>query len=305
MKIFINRRIVEGPWGGGNKFTQALFRHATDLGHKVVNTVDNDIDVMHLQDLRPDDLGIDVNVCMAYKQQVNPGVKIIHRVNDMDLGRFNTTPWRDKAYIHCSQYIDAAIFVSEWTKSFFEKKGWKGSRKFVVSNGVNKEIFSPMEKMNNGKVNLVTHHWSNNEGKGFDIYEKIDKFVGKNTDFTFSYIGRDRGTFMNTNVVKPLFGRALGEELSKYDVYISASMYENCPNHVLESLACKIPTYATKKGGASLELVGKDHVFDCWEDLCNILQSKKFTANSYAPLSWKECIESYCNVYEVVLRDEC
>jgi hypothetical protein len=301
MKILVNRRIVNGPWGGGNKFTKALKGCATEKGHSIVEKFENDIDIIHLQDLHADELGIDADTALQYKRRVNPKVKIIHRVNDMDLGRCDSKPWRDKAYINFSQFIDGTIFVSEWTKDFFIKKGWLAKNNFVATNGVDKSIFHPQNKKNNEKINIVTHHWSYNKGKGFKIYEKIDKFVEDNKEFTFTYIGRERGTFKSTNIVKPLFGKPLGKELSSYDVYISASEYENCPNHILESLACNIPTYACKLGGASIKIVGEEHVFDSWEHLKSILLLKKFPNNKYKPLSWQEAIYKYFEIYEDVL----
>ena len=45
--------------------------------------------------------------------------------------------------------------------------------------------------------------------KGFDFYNQLDEFVGENDEFTFTYIGREIGSFKNTNVVEPLFGEAL------------------------------------------------------------------------------------------------
>lgn len=302
MKVLINRRVVEGPWGGGNKFTKALKKYLLQQGHTVVDKFENDIDIIHLQDVHSDQLGIDANVALTYKYNHNPKTKIVHRVNDMDLGRYDSNPWRDDVYKELSKYSDASIFVSEWTRDFFLKKGWFSNNNFVVYNGVDKDIFCERKKINNGKVNIVTHHWSNNKGKGFDIYEKIDDFVSENKDYTFTYIGRERGTFKNTKVIPPLFGIEIGEELSKYNLYVSASEYENCPNHILESLACNIPTYAIEKGGASLSLVGKDFVFKDWENLKSILIDKNFKANSTTVMSWEQCIEQYIMIYEKILE---
>ncbi len=302
MKILLNRKIVNGPWGGGNKFVKNFFKFGTKNNNEIVNQFHKDIDVIHLQDLHADELGIDINAALRYKHEFNPKVKLIHRVNDMDLGRYDSKPWRDDLYLKCSHYLDATVFVSEWTKEFFMNKGWACKQNFVISNGVDKEIFypAPQLKKNNGKINIVTHHWSRNKGKGFDIYEKIDEFVKNNPDFTFTYIGRERGTFKNSSVISPIFGKELGEELTKYDLYISASEYENCPNHILESLSCEIPTYACALGGASLGIVGNEHVFKDWQELENIILSKSYLKNTYKVQSWEDCIETYLKTYNEV-----
>jgi glycosyltransferase involved in cell wall biosynthesis len=254
-----------------------------------------------MQDVHADELGIDANVAINYKNQYNPKVKIVHRVNDMDLGRYDTKPWRVDAYRQFSKYTDATIFVSDWTKNFFKDSNWGSKNNFVIFNGVDKSIFKPREKINNEKINIVTHHWSNNKGKGFDIYEAIDRFVKENSKYTFTYIGRERGTFKNSKVIKPLHGLEMGLELSKYDVYVSASEYENCPNHILESIACNIPTYAISKGGASLGLVGNDYVFNDWAELKKILLSNSFIKNGTNIMTWEQCIDKYIEVYQKIL----
>ena len=305
MKIFINRRLVDGPWGGGNKFVRAMLEHAPKFNHIVTNNLmEADIDIVHIQGLRSDSLGVDVNKILIHKKESRPNIKGVHRVNDMDLGRHDHLPWRKRACLQTSAHTDATVFVSEWTKEYFIKEDWRCDNTHVIYNGVDKEVFQPRKKLDNNKINIVTHHWSNNQGKGFEIYEKIDKFVKDNRDFNFTYIGRERGTFENTNVVSPLFGAELGEELSKYGLYISASEYENCPNHILESLACDIPTYACSLGGASLKLVGEDHVFDNWDELQKIILSKEYIKNTYVPSSWEECMKEYFEFYEQVLNGE-
>ncbi len=305
MKIFINRRVVNGPWGGGNKFVKAMAMYATKFGHSVTNDFrEEDSDIVHVQGFRPDSLGLGINEILTDKVRNRPHIKVVHRVNDMDLGRYDSKPWREDAYLLASAHTDATVFVSDWTKEYFIGKDWKCDNTQVLYNGVDKEVFHPRKKLDNNKINIVTHHWSDNRGKGFEIYEKIDKFVKDNPDFTFTYIGRERGTFENTNVVSPLFGVELGEELSKYGLYISASEYENCPNHILESLACDIPTYACSLGGASLKLVGEDHVFDNWDELQKIILSKEYIKNTYVPSSWEECMKEYFEFYEQVLNGE-
>ena len=129
--------------------------------------------------------------------------------------------------------------------------------------------------------------------KGFDIYEGIDYFVGKNDKYTFTYIGRENGTFKNTDVIQPLFGRELGKMLSSYDVYISGSRWDPGPNHVLESLACEIPTYVHTDGGGAVEFAGKENSYDSIESLISIIESNRFTENKMSPVSWIECINLY------------
>lgn len=287
MKIFINRSPVQGPWGGGNNFVRAFFDHIPSLGHQVYNSLVRDLDVIFIQDPRPDSqVGISINECIAYKRAF-PKTKIVQRINECD-ARKNTNDI-DNLLRECSRFIDKTVFVSGWMKEYHQKKGWHCDDVQVLINGVD-SFFSPGERINNGKINIVTHHWSDNYLKGFDVYDYIDDLAGKREDITFTYIGRERGTFKNTNVIAPLFGRALGEELRKYDIYISGSRNDPGPNHILESIACGIPTYSHVEGGGSCEFTGISHVFSRLEDIDVIVSQKNLEKNDFQVKSWYDCM---------------
>ena len=135
--------------------------------------------------------------------------------------------------------------------------------------------------------------------KGFDIYDQLDNFVKHREDYTFTYIGRERGSFSNTHVVESLYGKALGEELGKYDVYVSGSRFDPGPNHILESIACEIPTYSFIDGGGSCEFTGEDHVYKSFNELEKILLAKEFKKNNFKTNTWKNCINQLADIMKV------
>lgn len=294
MKVLVNREPLRGqPWGGGNLFIIALCDELSTAGIDVSHKLSHDIDVIFMQDPRYSELQISINEIAAHKS-LYPGTRIIHRVNECD-ARKNTSGM-DGLLRKCSTLTDHTIFVSKWMRDYHLKLGWESKKNSVIHNGVNLDHFSEGEKMENGKINLVAHHWSNNRLKGFDIYEKIDELVGDDNKFTFTYIGRHNNTFKNTRIVDPLFGKDLGRELSRHDVYISASICDPGPNHILESLACKIPTYVISTGGGAVEFAGLTHAYDDFKDLVSILKMGNYDINDYIPRSWKECIADYMKI---------
>ena len=301
MKILLNRKPVQGPWGGGNHFLIGMIEECEKRGHTVTHTFDHDIDAIYLHDPRPDELGISINEAIAYKNHYRSTL-LIHRVNECDARK--GTDGVDSLLRETSAYTDLTVFVSNWMKKYHLDKGWKCDATTVFYNGVNKDNFYPREKLKNGKVNIVTHHWSNNYLKGFDVYDWLDSWVGENTDFTFTYIGRENGSFKNTNVVAPLFGKELGDELGKYDVYVSASRHDPGPNHVLESLASEIPTYVHSDGGGSLEFAGVSHGYSTVQDLEAILTSKNYAKNSMIPQDWKTCMPGLIDQIELKVGHE-
>ena len=294
MRILINRKPVEGPWGGGNLFVKSMCKFLPAMGHEIVHEFDENIDLIFLQDPRYSDLGISINEIVSYKK-FKPETKIIHRVNECDPRK--GTNDMDDLLRACSNYTDATVFVSNWIREYYEALGWSCPGMYVVYNGVDSDVFKPVKKHDNGRTNIVTHHWSNNFLKGFDIYDMLDEFVGDNDDFSFTYIGREMGSFKNTKIVDPLHGEALGNELGKYDVYVSASRFDPGPNHILESLSCGIPTYVHEDGGGAVEFAGSQHSYKSFEQLKSTLLSKDYRANASIELhGWKKCVEQYNNV---------
>ena len=306
MKIYVNRAPVHGPWGGGIHFINAAYRTFPELGHKIEAAGDPSAspDLILLAGVANDGKGISAQQAIMYKSVMSSqrDVKVVIRVNENDARKGTNNV--DKELIEISKHVDGTIFVSDWLKDYFLRRGWACENYRVIKNGVNKETFSPGQKFNNGKINLVTHHWSDNYMKGFDIYDEIDKFVStpEGEDFTFTYIGRDRGTFKNSKVVKPLHGKELGEELGKYDVYVSASRFDPGPNHVIESIACEIPTYVHSDGGGSVEFAGKDFCYSTWKELKTILLRKKFEKNEQNFDDWKTCMEKCVRFFEEIVK---
>ena len=111
MKILINRDVVEGPWGGGNKFVRAFYEYGKANGHKVVNKFERDIDVIFLQDPRPNELGIGINEAYAYCQ-MSRKTKLVQRINECDARK--DTKHMDKMLRACSQVLSHTVFVSNW-----------------------------------------------------------------------------------------------------------------------------------------------------------------------------------------------
>jgi len=295
MKILINRKPVEGPWGGGNLFVRAFCDVIKSKGNEVVHKLEDNLDFIFMQDPRYSDLGISVNEIIEYKRK-NPNTKVIHRVNECDARK--GTHDMDKLLKACSRHTDHTIFVSEWIRQYHLKKGWECDSTSVVYNGVNLEHFRARDKIENGKVNIVTHHWSDNPLKGQDIYEELDEWAGNNEGFTFTYIGRTKARFHHSKLIAPLHGAELGKELSRYDVYVSASRFDPGPNHVIESLACEIPTYVHCDGGGSTEFAGKHNVYKNHRALVQLItrdfKEQKYFSN-LAPYSWEDCMKNVMN----------
>lgn len=301
MKVYVNRRPQRGPWGGGNMFVKAcheLMPQNTDIEFLLNENGSINPDVILLAGLENDGRDISAEQAIMYKMYVKPTCQIVLRVNENDARK--GTNHMDEMLLKVSEHVDGTVFVSEWLRDYFMAKGWACQNNTVIYNGVDFDVFKPQPKLNNGKLNIVAHHWSDNRMKGADIYETLDRFVGANSDlFTFTYIGRHKCDFQHTKVIKPLSGKALGDELGKYDVYVSASRFDPGPNHILEALACGLPTYVHIDGGGCVEFAGHDHTYYSWEQLQSLLLENAQQGymqrpnRSFTPPTWQKCVQEY------------
>lgn len=301
MKILINRVPQNGPWGGGNQFLKAFFEYTPNYNIQLGTRINQSYDAIFIIDVRADELGVGFPEIQRYKL-LKPNTKILGRINECDArkGEQNVI---DPMLLSCSEYNDFTFFVSDWMRDYHVSRGWKCANTEVIYNGVDKTIFRPNQKLNNGKTNIVTAHWSSNKFKGYDVHEWLDKFVGQNSEkFTYTFIGRHQNNFRFTRHIEPLWGNELGAELGKYDICINGSRCDPGPNSVIESISCGLPTYVHEHGGGAVEFAGNDHVYHDVDDLVSFLNSP--TKNSWAPDDWQTCIEAYVKrIKEVVGHD--
>lgn len=299
MNLYINRKPVNGPWGGGNKLISSIW----DYNKKFFNIKNitsqrdiSNIDCILIVGMDQDEYGFSAEQLCEFKTRFNNDVRIVFRVNENDARKGTTNV--DNRIIKLMSKVDHTIFVSKWLQEYFSKKDCDILRSSIIINGVDSSVFKPNIKFNNNKVNIVTSHWSSHDLKGFDIYNQLDEFVGKNSNYTFTYIGREQGKFKNTKVIKPLFGKELGDELGKYDVYVSASRYEPGSNSVLEALSCKIPVFIHINSGGCCEFINNDNrfIFSSFQEFIEKVYYNKHVKQEVKLNSWEECIQQFHDI---------
>ena len=314
-KILINRKVIQGPWGGGNNFVKSLYENLSFAGHEIVESLnDNDIDLIVMIDPRYDDLKISINEIFSYKQK-NKNVKILHRINECD-ARKNTNEI-DKLLLASNVVADETVFISEWLQSYFITKGFS-NHSSVIYNGCNSSHFYPEKNHKNKTVQypikIVTHHWSDNWMKGFDVYKHLDKLCQEHPEkYKFTYIGRYAKEYspIASTIINPLYGKELGDELRKHDVYITASRWEPCGMHHIEGASSGLPIIYHEEGGGIVEGCKKHGVsFLSNDQLINVIDTvinnyHELVSNiDYDQLSFSRCIKSYLNLIDKMLRGQ-
>lgn len=307
-KILINRKIVDGPWGGGNNFVKSLKSSLINNGHSLVDALCDDIDLIIMIDPRYDEARISINEIASYKRR-NPRVKILHRINECD-ARKNTNEI-DSLLLASNQLADKTVFISEWLKDYFIKRGFSKDSQ-VIYNGCNSDFFYPNHtKVIKAPYKIVTHHWSDNWMKGFDAYKRIDEICRSNPQkYQFTYIGRYAKEYapQSTHIISPLYDKQLGEELRKHDIYVTASRWEPCGMHHIEGASSGLPVLYHSNGGGIVEgcknhglsFDSIDQIESKLDDLVN-LHSSLMTNIDYKFLSIERCLSQYNDLINYML----
>ena len=123
--------------------------------------------------------------------------------------------------------------------------------------GSNELIFNSYgrtEKPVNKKFKLLTHHWSSNYLKGFELYSLIDQLLETNkwrNKIEFTYLGNvdKEFAFKNTKIMAPLSGFELANEIKEHDIYVTGSLNEPSGNHHIEAALCGLPVLYINSGG--------------------------------------------------------
>ncbi len=255
MKIYFNRKPVLGPWGGGSKVLSAIVDECTRRQHQLFfeeelfrstrYDVAVCIDPRHSQKAGSYD-----DLLTKCKREFTP---IIQRVGD--LGTHGKPELLDLVK-RTATMSDILVFPSKWALDTLSAALAKDvSFKSIVIQNAPLPIFADYTHQTKQHlsypIRLVTHHWSDNLKKGFDTYQFLSDYSHDHRDFfSFTFIGRKPYNTIISNYIKPLDAPELATELSKYDVYITASKEEAGANHVLEAIAVGLPIIYHSMGGS-------------------------------------------------------
>tara|TARA_B100001248_G_C27355054_1_gene443377 strand:+ start:229 stop:1299 length:1071 start_codon:yes stop_codon:yes gene_type:complete len=256
LKIAISYKVKTESWGGGNQFAKELIKAAQNQGHKVVFDLKNiDIDIILLTDPRSytDEITFGSFEIIRYLLFVNKKALVVHRINECD-ERKNTKHMN--RFLRWSNYCaDHTVFIGSWLKDL--NLYLKGTPNSVILNGADPHIFKRYGNSywdGEGPLSIVTHHWSPNYRKGFDIYKHLDDLLATSKYWDgiikFTYIGNlpEGFLFKKTKHIQPISGELLGRELSKHHLYLSASINEPAGMHHIEGALCGLPIIYRESG---------------------------------------------------------
>ena len=257
LKISINAKRFEKAFGGGNHAANTLEDYLKSKGHLVYRTLKPNLDVIlifsskcsfKITSYNYNDIS---DYIAAY-----PNTVVIHRVNSCDEAR-GANLEINSSMIKYNKLADFTIYISQFIQDVFESKGMASQQRQIILNGADTSIFYPertRKDINNvEKIKIVTHHWSSNFMKGFDIYERLDQLLDTSpfqNMFEFTYIGNTPVgvNFKNTSVIKPLPKNEIAAELRKHHIYLTAARNEAAGMHHIEGMLCGLPVLFLNSG---------------------------------------------------------
>lgn len=250
MKVAIGIKLKSGSSGGGNQFGALLIDYLKRNNVDVVNTLDaRDVDIILLTDSREQSLSrtfgpLDI---MKYIRKINKKSLVVQRVNECD-ERKGTITVNKQIYL-AGSISDHTVYISRWLRDLFVKQGPKPDIPYsIINNGADKNIFVFRRKFlpKDGKVKIVTHHFSRNTMKGWDVYLKLDKMLKEDSfgsKFEFHYIGKPPDFVKTDNIIYHDYcnKEELADKLNDNHIYLSASINEPAGMHHIEAALCGVP----------------------------------------------------------------
>ena len=307
MKIAFSLNLSTGPTGGGISFLSNLSSKLISDGHKVYFDLrEKDLDLILIMDPRWDHSNSAFNSkeIFKYMYMVNPNVIVTHRINECD-ERKNTN-FMNKKLRQINYLADATVFVGSWLLDLsVTNRSSFHDLDIVIRNGADKFIYNNENFIpwpGTGPLKLVTHHWSNNRMKGFDIYEELDLLLGQDdfaSKFSFTYIGNlpKNFKFKNSVHVQPLHGVSLAMKIKKHHGYITASRNEPGGNHQNEGAACGLPLLYRNSGCLPEYCDGYGVMFDENNFQTKLIEFRN-TYNDYVAV-----MDKFPNTAEVMVKN--
>jgi glycosyltransferase involved in cell wall biosynthesis len=258
--IAISMAPNRSPWGGASPFVWQLEAIMKHRGWKVQYSLSPTPDVVFVIDPRMDHpkKKFGLEELRAFRER-HPTVPILHRINECDQRK--GTNDIDELLRQTSELADHTVFIAEWLRDYFAAKWFDLSRPHsCIYNGADPAVYHPFGSSlprEGDPIRIVTHHWSDNALKGFDIYEKLDHLIadGRLPGFSLRVIGRWPKSirWRSAELIGPMTGKPLARKLRECHIYLTASRWEPCGMHHVEGGQCGLPLVYHEDGGGIVE----------------------------------------------------
>jgi lipopolysaccharide biosynthesis glycosyltransferase len=292
-------------YGGGNITTYYIQKYFQNKykNFKIIYELQNSIDLYLIIDPFKDNKfkKYSLEEVIHHRNIHNKHGKIIIRVNDCDITRSNLPPERsrEKAIIKNNNHINYYIFNSQFIKNHY-KKFINVKNSEIVYNGCDTKIFYPQAYIKPPKFRIVTHHWSNNMNKGYEMYYNLWSYLKKTNNYEFVFIGKNvPEMFKEVPIMGPYVGLELSNAIRNCHIYITDSIFDSCPNHVIEAISCGLPILFRKHEGGARELceLFSKKIGECYSNLEELIEKLVMIRKNYG--EYKSNVDKYAQYFEL------
>jgi len=258
--VAFNMRPRRGPFGGGNQWLRQVSACFGRSGYGTRFDLGPDADiVLGTHAGLSGGLSIPFADVMKAKER-NPRLLCVQRINDNDIRK--GTGDMDRMLAEANRAADHTVFVSEWLRDHHAARWFDRARPHsVILNGADPSVFHPLgtSPWKSGRpLRFVTHHWSDNMSKGFDVYAEMDRLIaeGKLKDVELWIVGRwpAQITWRAARTIGPCAGHTLAAVLRQAHVCVTASRFEPGAMHPVEAMQCGLPLFYHPDTGGTVEL---------------------------------------------------
>jgi glycosyltransferase involved in cell wall biosynthesis len=249
-----------GAYGGGNQWLNQTARYLASTGYRVDFTLGPRVDCVLMTHAGPTgELSFRPEDVERLKRD-RPEVRCLHRINENDLRKGTTE--MDRILADANRVADHTVFISAWLRDYHAERWFDTARPHsVILNGADPAVFHPVgnrPRQGSEPWRVVTHHWSSNWLKGFQIYQEIDARIAAREleDVELHVVGRwpTEISWTSARTHPPASGAALADILRRCHLYVTASQWEPGGMHFIEGLQCGLPLVYHVDGGGIVEL---------------------------------------------------
>ncbi|HLD25495.1 MAG TPA: hypothetical protein VJC05_00435 [Candidatus Andersenbacteria bacterium] len=289
--IAIGMNLQSGPYGGGNQFGHALVQALQRNNFRVVfDLTSPHIDLILVTETRPwlNICAFDMRSALRYKAQHH--IPVVLRVNECDERKNKRWRLLNSVLRTAAQLSTQTVFISDWLRKLIMNDTTAlTTTSSVILNGADQAVFNSNGYQRwdgTSPLKIVTHHWSSNRLKGWDVYEQLDQLVADSAGrLAFTYIGNPpvKHRLRHTTLHAPLTGMALAAALKQHHVYITASINEPAGMHHIEAALCGLPLLYRQSGALPEYCRGFGVGFTGTADFPAALQTIQHNYHHYQP----------------------
>ena len=319
MKVAMGMNITDGSYGGGNQFGTALVKYLRNRNFTIVYELkDKDIDLILLTDPRKNLNSVafgPIDVA-NYLRRTNSKAIVVQRINECDERKNTKTV--NRLLCMANKTVDCTVYIASWLIDLMKDQGLEFTMEHeVILNGADQSVFRHKTKTLplGEKIKIVTHHWSSNYMKGWDVYEYIDQQMTQDPNFQkkfeFHYIGNAPKDLKTKHIIihPPCNGKELAAKLHGAHIYLTASINEPAGMHHIEGASCGLPLLYRDSGalpeyceGYGISFNTKEGVLDSLNEIVEKYDMFAGQLKKYNKGSMQMC-KSYCELFIKLIHD--